>query len=171
MLNKTTSEDDRLVHQHESTKAAVEQDLTAEVSLRAEKDAHRDDSTLDQMAEEVKNQAVADVAGGARMSERRRGLARVVQVIDYLFGIVYVLLAVRLILGLIGANQSSPFVELIHAATEPFFGFFRGIVESPNVSGGSTLGLPILVAIGAYALLHWGVRSLAKLMAYRRSEI
>jgi hypothetical protein len=171
MSNKPMSDDDRLVDQHESAKANVEQDLNSEVSLRAEKGAHQDSATLDSMAAKVKQKAVAEVGSAAKMSERRRGIARTVQVIDFLFCTVYVLLAVRLVLGLIGANQASGFVQLIVTVTDPFFAFFRGIVQSPTVEGGYTIGLPILVAAGAYGLLHWGVRSSAKLMAYRRSEI
>lgn len=171
MIQNSTSDDDRQVGRHEAAKATIEQDLHAVVALRAESDAHRDVETLDRMAEQVKSQAVADVAGAAKMADRRKGLARTVQVIDFLFGVVYVLLAVRMVLGLIGANQETGFVKFIVAISNPFFAYFRGIVDSPTVSGGYTIALSILVAVGAYALLHWGVRSLARLIAYRRSEI
>lgn len=171
MTNKQVSDDDRLVRQHEASEANVEHNLSSEVSLQAEVEAHRDAEAIDRMAQQTKDKAVAEVAEAARISGRRRGLARTVQVIDFLFGVVYVLLAVRLVLGLIGANPSSGFVKFVAQLTDPFYAFFRGILPSPTASGGHTVALPVLVAMGAYALLHWGVRSLAKLVAYRRSEI
>ncbi len=170
-MSKPIYDDDRLVNQHESAKAAVEHDLNAEVSYRAEQDARKDSETLDRMAGMVKDKAIAEVVDASKLSDRRRTLARTVQVIDFLFYTVYVLLGVRLVLALIGANQASGFVKFVTTITNPFYSFFRGIVESPTAEGGYTIALPILVAIGAYALLHWGVRSLAKLIAYRQSEI
>ena len=170
-MNQPTSDDDRLVNQHESTKETVKHDLSAEVSQRAEAGAHKDTATLDSMAGKVKEQAVKEVKGAADLSDRRRVIARSVQIIDFLFYTVYVLLAVRLVLGMIGASAKSGFVKLIASVTDPFYAFFRDIVQSPSASGGYTIALPILVAAAAYALLHWGVRSLARLIAYRQSEI
>ncbi len=170
-MHKPISDEDRLADQHEAAQSAVEQDLTSEVSLRAEREAHKDSPDLDRMAQTAKERAVAEVAGAARRAERRRGLARLVQVMDYLFGIVYVLLAVRLVLDIIGANPASGFVKLVATVTDPVFAMFQGILRSPHVPGGFTIALPILVAIGAYALLHWGARSLSRLIAYRRLDL
>ena len=170
MANRISSDEDRLVSQHDSTKAAVEQDINAEVALRAEQEAHRDRKHLEDMAGRVKEKAVAEVKDAERISERRKRLARVVQVIDFLFSVLYVLLATRLALELMAANEESGFVQLVNAATEPFYAFFHNVVASPSADG-HTLALPVLVALGAYAILHWGVRSLAKLIVYRESEI
>jgi hypothetical protein len=126
---------------------------------------------LEGMAEEVKDKAVAEVRDAAHIEQRRKSLARLVQIIDFLFSVVYVLLGTRLALGMMAANSEAGFVQLIRTMTDPFYAMFRGVVASPTVEGGYTFALPILVAIGAYALLHWGVRSLAKLAAYRSSEI
>ncbi|MBX3119944.1 MAG: YggT family protein [Fimbriimonadaceae bacterium] len=171
MSSYSNYDDDRLINQHESAKATVEHDLNAEISHRAEEVVHKDKAVLDDMAVQVKNKAVADVQKAARLSERRQRLARTVQVIDFLFYALYVLLAVRLILGMIAARSDAGFVKFITTVTDPFYAFFKGIVQSPSASGGYTIVLPILIAMGAYALLHWGVRSLAKLIAYRQSEI
>lgn len=166
----SNSEEDRLVNQHESTKATVERDLSAKVSQRADQVEPKDEAVIDSMAEQVKSKAVAEVQGAARTSARRQGIARTIQIIDFVFYAVYVLLGVRLVLGMIAANSQSGFVKLIDTLTEPFYAFFKGIVQSPS-SGGYTIVFPILIAIGAYVLLHWGVRSLARLIAYRQSEI
>jgi hypothetical protein len=158
------------VNQHDSAKAAVEQDIHSEVAMTAEQKALRDRGHIEDMASQVKEKAVAEVRDAERISERRKRLARVVQVIDFLFTVLYVLLGTRLALELMAANEESGFVQLINGATEPFYAFFHNVVASPSAEG-HTLALPVLVAIGAYAMLHWGVRSLAKLIVYRQSEI
>jgi hypothetical protein len=171
MAQRIPSDEDRLVNQHDSAKAAVEQDIHSEVALTAEQKALRERAHIEDMAAQVKDKAVADVREAERLSERRKRLARVVQVIDFLFTILYVMLGLRLALELMAANEDSGFVELVNGATQPFYAFFHNVVASPTVEGGHTLALPVLVALGAYALLHWGVRSLAKLIVYRQSEI
>ena len=90
---------------------------------------------------------------------------------DYVFYLIYGLLAIRLVLGLMAANSSAGFVQLIRAVTNPFYAMFRGIVASPTTEGGFTLALPIAVAIVAYALLHQAIKALLRLIARRRTEI
>ncbi len=171
MTNRISSDEDRLVADHESTKARVERDLNAEVELRAERDVHRDAKMIEGMAHDVKDRAVAEVQDAESLALRRKRLARTVQVIDFLFTVVYVLLGTRLALGMMAANSESGFVQLIRSLTDPFYSMFSNIVRSPVVEGGYTFAMPILVAIGAYGLLHWLVRSVAKLAAYRKSDL
>jgi hypothetical protein len=171
MAQRMPSDEDRLVAEHEATKAAVERDLHADVALKAETEIHKERGQIEDMANVVKDKAVAEVRDAESIAYRRKKLARTVQIIDFLFTVVYVLLGTRLLLGMMAANSEAGFVQLIRSLTDPFYAMFKGIVRTPVVEGGYTFALPILVAIGAYALLHWLVRSIAKLIAYRRSEI
>jgi hypothetical protein len=171
MAQRMPSDEDRLVAEHEATKAAVERDLNADVALNAETEVHKDRAHIEEMAHHVKDKAVAEVRDAESIAYRRKKLARVVQVIDFIFCVIYVLLGTRLLLGMMAANSNSGFVQLVKSLTEPFYAMFKGIVQSPTAEGGYTFALPILVAIGAWALLHWFVRSIAKLIAYRRSDI
>jgi uncharacterized protein YggT (Ycf19 family) len=98
------------------------------------------------------------------LARRREGAARVAQVLDYLFGLLYTLLAIRLVLELIGARKGTGFVEFIATLTGPFYGPFRGIVASDTVDGSHPIVWPLVVAIAAYALLHAGIRGLLRLV-------
>jgi uncharacterized protein YggT (Ycf19 family) len=106
-----------------------------------------------------------------REVSRARGAARTSQVIDYVFYVIYALLATRLALGLIAARSGAGFVRFIRAVTDPLYGPFRGIVPSPSAEGGFTLALPIVIAIGAYMLLHAGIRGLLRVIAQRKTRI
>jgi uncharacterized protein YggT (Ycf19 family) len=88
---------------------------------------------------------------------------RLAQVIDYLFGILYSLLAIRLVLVLIGARRGAGFVEFIVTLTRPFYAPFQGIVASEPLDG-HLIAWPIVVAIVAYMLLHGLIRGLLRLL-------
>jgi uncharacterized protein YggT (Ycf19 family) len=105
------------------------------------------------------------------MPGRPRGLARLSQFIDYLFWLLYSLLAIRLILVFFSASSWAGFVRFIDALTNPFYAPFRGIVASQPVGDGFTLAVPILIAIVVYALLHLAINKLLWLFAYRRTAV
>jgi uncharacterized protein YggT (Ycf19 family) len=97
-------------------------------------------------------------------------VARTSQVIDYVFYVVYTLLAIRLVLVFIGARQGSGFVQFIQSVTDPFYSVFRGIVASPEAAG-FTLALPIVIAMVVYGLLQVAITRLLRLLVHRRTEI
>jgi uncharacterized protein YggT (Ycf19 family) len=98
-------------------------------------------------------------------------VARISQVIDYVFFIIYALLAIRLILALLAARRSAGFVQFIFWATDLLYSPFRGIVASPTTETGNTLALPIVIAIIVYAILHAVINGLLRLLAHRKTEI
>lgn len=107
-----------------------------------------------------------------REQRQHQLLARVSQIISFLFGIVYTGLLLRLALALMAARSSAPFVQFIRSITDPLYAPFRGIVDSPAIAeGGHTLALPIVVAIVVYALVHFGIRSFLRMLVERQTEI
>lgn len=90
--------------------------------------------------------------------------ARIGRVVDYLFGLLYALLAVRLVLELVNARHGSGFYGLIASLTDPFYAPFRGILPTNSVDG-AHLVWPLVVAILGYMLLHGGIRGLLRLIA------
>jgi uncharacterized protein YggT (Ycf19 family) len=114
---------------------------------------------------------VEDSAGRNRDVTRARGLARVSQVIDYIFALIYGLLAIRLVLAMVAARSNNGFVQLIDTITNPFYAMFRGIVRSPSVDGGFTLALPIIIALIVYALLHAAINAFLRMIVNRKTEI
>lgn len=82
----------------------------------------------------------------------------------YIFGLVAILLGLRMILKLFGANSGNGFVDLIYsvsgALTAPFDNIFR---VTASEAGKSVFEPSILVAITVYALIAWGVARLLTL--------
>ena len=170
--DKLAIEEARRAAQHESVKSQVDGEVQAEISERAAtKSTPHESQQIDQVAGEFRSKAVTEVVDTEHEVERSRSLARVSQIVDYIFWVIYALLGMRFLLALLAARSSAGFVQFIVAISNPFYAPFRGIVASPSTDAGHTLLLPIVVAIIAYALLHLGINALLRMMAHRKTEI
>ncbi len=171
MDDKLATEEARRAVQHESVKAQVEGEVQSEIADQASVPAAGEPQRIQQVAGEFRSKAVDEVIDTEREVERGRGAARVSQVIDYIFYVIYGLLAMRFILALMAARSSAGFVQFIVAVTYPFYEPFRGIVASPRTGEGHTLLLPIVIAIIAYVLLHLAINGLLRMLAHRKTAI
>jgi uncharacterized membrane protein len=170
--NKLAADEARRSIQHESVKAQVEGDVNAEIAQEASKAPPPGEARkIENVAGQFRSQAVDEVIDTEREVERGRGAARVSQVIDYIFYVIYALLGMRFLLALLAARSSAGFVKFIVAVTNPFYAPFRGIVEAPRTEDGHTLMLPIVVAIIAYVLLHLAINGVLRMLAHRKTEI
>src|SRR5215217_876374 len=170
--DKLAIEEARRAAQHESVKSQVEGEVQGEISERdAAKATPGEAQRIDQVAGEFRSKAVNEVVDTEREVERSRGLARISQVVDYIFYVIYALLGMRFLLALLAARSGAGFVRFIVAVSNPFYLQFQGIVASPRTDGGHTLLLPIIVAIIAYALLHLGINGLLRMFAHRKTAI
>ncbi|HXD22916.1 MAG TPA: YggT family protein, partial [Gemmatimonadaceae bacterium] len=123
------------------------------------------------VADGLRGGAISEVTRKDREMAVARGLARGSGVFDYVFALIYGLLAIRLVLVMAGARPGNGFVHLIQVVTDPFYGIFRGIVPNLSVGGGFTLVVPILIAMAVYALLHMAINGLLRTIAHRKTEI
>ena len=171
MDDKLATDEARRAVQHESVKAQVEGEVQSEIADQASVPAAGEPQKIQQVAGEFRSKAVDEVIDTEREVERGRGAARVSQVIDYIFYLIYGLLAMRFLLALLAARSSAGFVQFIVAVTYPFYEPFRGIVASPRTGEGHTLLLPIVIAIIAYVLLHLAINGLLRMVAHRKTAI
>ncbi len=102
---------------------------------------------------------------------RTRVVARISQFVDYAFGLLYALFAVRFALALLAASSSAGFVRFIVAVTDPFYAPFKGIVASQKLESGHTVLVPLVVAFVAYVILHLAIRGLLRIIAQRRTTV
>ena len=170
--NKLAGEESRREVQHQSVKAQVEGDVNAEIAEKASQAPPAGESRrIEQVAGQFRAKAVDEVVETEREVGRSRGLARVSQVVDYIFYVIYALLLMRFLLALLAARSSAGFVQFIVAVTNPFYLPFKGIVASPTVEGGHTLMMPLVIALIAYILLHLGINGLLRMLAHRKTQI
>jgi hypothetical protein len=169
--NKLANEEARRAGQHDLVKAQVEGEVQAEIAERAAVTPPPETERIDQIAGDFRGKAVDEVVQTEREVERARGVARISQIIDYLFFILYALLGLRFLLALLAANSKAGFVQFIVTVTAPFYEPFRGIVSSPRTDGGHTLMMPLVIAIIVYVLLHLAINGLLRMFAHRKTAI
>jgi YggT family protein len=113
----------------------------------------------DQMAESnlERNQAlhVGEQARGIAAANQNSAMARIVSIIYFLFGALLLLLAVRVVLHVIGANADNSFAGFVDGLSAPFVALFANLVQNPTLSATSVLEVTTLIAMAAYAILAW----------------
>jgi hypothetical protein len=172
MDDKLAAEEARRAAQHEAVKAQVEGEVQAEITDRAATKATPNESQrINEVAGDFRSKAVDEVIDTEHEVQRSRGLARVSQIVDYIFYLIYALLAMRFLLALLAARSGAGFVRFVVAVSNPFYEPFRGIVASPRTDGGHTLMLPIVIAMVAYVLAHLLINALLRMLAHRKTEI
>ena len=169
--DKLAMEEARRAEQHGAVKSQVEGEVQAEIADRAAQAPPAEGQKIDQVAGEFRTKAVNEVVQTEREVGRARGVARVSQVIDYLFYVLYALLGMRFLLALLAAKSGAGFVRFIVAVTDPFYEPFRGIVGSPRTDGGHTLMMPLVIAFIVYVLLHLGINGLLRMFAHRKTAV
>lgn len=170
--------DDKLAHEeaqraanYEALKSGVKTEVADEIVSEANRNSLAQDQHIENIAHGMKRTAVDEVVQTEREVNRGRVAARVSQIVDYLFFIIYGLLTIRVLLELFAARESAGFFQFIKSATDPIYAPFRGLVPSPTTPEGFTLALPIIVAIVIYMLLHMAINGLLRIIAHRKVEV
>lgn len=78
------------------------------------------------------------------------------RILSLLFGVLAVLIGLRILLLLLVANQTNSIVDFVYSVTEPFVGPFRGIFALDLVTpgGGSVFDVAALVALIGWLLIY-----------------
>jgi hypothetical protein len=116
-----------------------------------------------------KNNRVSQVRTSQSEPEREQRIFtfKTTQLIWLLFGILEVLIALRIGLLLIGANPNSPIVALIYGLTYLFLFPFTGLISSPTAGSSMVLELSSMFAMLVYGLIAWAMERVVWLIFYR----
>ncbi|MBV8717863.1 MAG: YggT family protein [Chloroflexi bacterium] len=85
---------------------------------------------------------------------RRLAGYRLTQLIYWVFALIEGLIAIRLILKALGANQTAGFAQFIYSITGPLVAPFINLFSNPTYQS-SVLELSAIVALIVYALAAW----------------
>lgn len=77
------------------------------------------------------------------------------QLVNIIVGLVELILLLRFLLRLLGANPAAPFASWLYATSAPLLEPFRGLFPSPVIERGLVLEFSTLFAILIYALFGW----------------
>ena len=168
--DKLAREEAQRIANYEAIKSDVKAEVGGEIAAVAERPTVSERENIGDIAGDMRRKAVNEVVSTEREVERGRTMARVSQIVDYVFFVIYGLLAIRLLLELFAARESAGFVKFIKSATGFLYAPFQGITPSLSKDG-FTLALPIIVAIIAYMILHLAINGLLRIFAHRKTQI
>ena len=156
---------------YEAIKSTVKDEVGGEIAAQASIPNRSEAAQVNEISDHVRQKAVREVVETEEEVERGRTVARVSQVVDYIFFVIYGLLVIRLLLALFAARSGNDFVQFIRAISDPFYAPFKGIVASPSTPEGYTLALPIVIALVVYLLLHMAVNGLLRMFVHRKTAV
>ena len=168
--DKLEREEAQRAANYETVKSNVQSGVRSDIIADANRRTTSQEEHVEGVAAGMRAKAVDEVAQIEREVSRGRVAARVSQIVDYIFLLIYAVLAIRLLLELFAAREGTGFVQFIKSISNPFYAPFRGIVPSPS-NDGFTLALPIIIAIVAYMVLHLAINGLLRILAHRKVEV
>ena len=121
-------------------------------------------STDTQTVRSVSTNAPAVDTGSAQSAYgTKKAIFRLYQVIWYILGVIEILLAARILLKLMAANQGSGFTSFIYSASGPFALPFSGVLGT-SAAAGSVIEWSTLIAMAVYAVVAFGLVKLFQLI-------
>src|SRR5690349_6475128 len=105
--DKLAFDEARRIEQHEAVKGAVNSEVNAEIARAADDVTPHQQAQAQVLGREFKQKAIDEVAETEVELDRAKGVARVSQVIDYIFYVIYGIIGLEIILELLGARDSA----------------------------------------------------------------
>jgi hypothetical protein len=88
----------------------------------------------------------------------------IARMVYFVLGVLEVIMALRFIFRLLGANQSSSFVLFLYNLSHVFVYPFNGIFNDQTIGTTSVFEVSTLIAMLVYALIAWGLVALSKVI-------
>jgi uncharacterized protein YggT (Ycf19 family) len=101
---------------------------------------------------------------------RAVAVARAMQVVTFLFGMLYTAIGFEIVLEALAARDRNGFKQFLDAITDPFLSPFRTLLPTFSL-GGSELIFSYVVALVVYVLLHLGIRKIARMIVDPRPTV
>ncbi len=88
----------------------------------------------------------------------------IASVVYFVLGVLEVILLLRFVFRLLGANRFNGFVSFLYDLSHVFVAPFNGIFNDQALGSHSVLEVSTLIAMLIYALLAWGLVSLGRVL-------
>jgi hypothetical protein len=115
----------------------------------------RHEERVDRNVERHQNLNLEEKTRGIAAANQNSAIARIINIVYFMFGILELLLAVRVILHLIGANADNGFASFIDALSAPFVALFASLVQNPALGTTSVLEVTTMIAMLVWAIVAW----------------
>jgi uncharacterized protein YggT (Ycf19 family) len=170
---KLAFDESRRMADHAAVKGAVRSSVREQIAQDAERARSQGappGEPAGALVDRFRGQAVSEVVQTDQEIGRARVVARISQLVDYIFCLIYGLIGLMILLDLVGANRGAGFYQLISRLTSPLLAAFRGLVDDPSAEH-VRFRLSYLVALFVYALLHVAINGMLRIIAHRRTSV
>ncbi len=89
--------------------------------------------------------------------------------VSLVFGLVEFIIALRILLKLLGANPSTPFVNWVNEVSNSLIYPFQGIFPSPVLTGGFVLEMSSVIALLVYAIIAYIITEAISFISFHSS--
>ena len=168
--NRALLDEERRMSSRQEVKASIDDDVNARIRRESARVEPKESAELAGVANELKQKSVREAAETERELGRGRTAARVSQIVDYLFYIIYGLIGLQFVLRLMGARPGNDFVQFVAGVSWPLLAPFERIVGTPSV-GAFQIQLSYLLALLVYILLHIAINGVFRIIAYRKVTV
>lgn len=168
--NNLELDEARRLAEHEAVKGRVATDVRQEIAAEADVLTTPEQQEAAAVAARLKETAIADVGERETNLQRSRGAARLSQVIDYVFFVIYGLIGLEIVLELLGAREGAGFKKFLDAITLPLLAPFKGLLPTPSL-GPMQLMLSFIFGLVAYMFLHLAINGILRMMAHRKLSV
>jgi len=168
--NRALLDEERRMSSHQEVKASIDDDVNARIRRESARVEPKESAELAGVAHKLKQKSVREAAETERELGRGRNAARISQVVDYLFYIIYGLIGLQFVLRLMGARPGNGFVQFVSGVSWPLLAPFERIVGTPSV-GAFQIQLSYLLALLVYILLHIAINGVFRIIAYRKVTV
>jgi len=164
------ADEERRLSTHEDVKASIDNQVNQRIKQESVRVEPEESVELKGVAREMKQKSVHEAVSVEREIGRGKAAARVSQVIDYVFYLIYGIIALQFFLMLLGARQGNAFVQFVRAISRPIIGPFEGIVITPS-AGPIRIEFSYLIALMVYILIHLAINGALRLVAHRKLAV
>lgn len=168
--NLLAADEQRRISQFENIRSTARDEIQSRAEEQAADLSSTQEHQVASLGEEFKEKSISEIRETESEVTRTRGLARISQIIDYVFYLIYGLITLQIFFDLLGANRTNGFRSFIDLLTTPLLAPFNNLF--PDIAAGRFhLRLSYITALVLYLFFHLALTGILRLLGQRKTEI
>ncbi len=168
--NNVLLDEERRQASHQEVKSSIDEDVNSRIRQESARVEPEESAEMASVAKELKRKSVDQAMETERETGRGRTAARISQVVDYIFYLVYGVIGLQFMLRLMGARSGNGFVQFVSGLSWPLLAPFERIMPTPS-NGSQRVELSYLLALIVYILIHVAISGVFRLIAHRKVTV
>lgn len=117
-------------------------------------ESNRHEENVDRNVEKHLAINLNEKQAGISRNNQNSTVARVINIVYFAFGILELLLLIRVVLHLLNVNAQNSFANFIYLISAPFVSLFASLLVNPTIGAG-ILEITSIIAMFVWAIVGW----------------